>query len=179
MSWTPDDRIGVVVLTNLSGTNPVPTIVMRSVYDRLLGLDRTDWVGRAKADEARARERQQAREKQREDERVQRTSPSHRLDEYAGSYEHPAYGTVRVRHDGGALRLTLDSLDLTLEHFHYDVFRGVRSGGAPNPLEGERVRFSYGAAGKVDSLAIALEPAVAEIVFKRTRDTKTTSSSRH
>jgi hypothetical protein len=36
--------------------------------------------------------------------------------------------------------------------------------------------FSYGAQGRVETLTIPLEPAVAEIVFKRRRESSTAPS---
>jgi hypothetical protein len=173
MSWMPDERAGVMVLTNLSGVNPVPPLVMRTVYDRLLGLEPVDWAGRARADVARAQARQQARDKEREAERVTGTSPSHPLADYAGTYEHPAYGAVRVDHEAGRLKLTYEQFGLPLEHFHYDVFRTARSEAGTNPLERIRVTFSYGGRGRIDTLSAPLEPAASEIVFKRRAERKT------
>src|SRR6266516_8031805 len=44
MSWLPKERIGIMVLTNMSGDNPAPNIVTRNVIDRLLGSAPIDWV---------------------------------------------------------------------------------------------------------------------------------------
>ena len=38
ISLMPDDGLGMIVMSNLSGRNPVPKIVTYAVYDRLLGL---------------------------------------------------------------------------------------------------------------------------------------------
>jgi Domain of unknown function (DUF3471) len=167
MSWMPDDRLGVMVLTNFSGVNPVPAIVMRNVYDRLLGLDQIDWVARQRTALAFAEKRQKEREKEREAERVAGTSPSHAFSEYAGTFEHPGYGVIRIAHESGGLILTLDEFTVPLEHFHYDVFRTAKNANAPGLRELARVTFSYGGNGKVESASIPLEPAAPEIVFKR------------
>jgi CubicO group peptidase (beta-lactamase class C family) len=168
MSWMPDDRLGVMVLTNFSGVNPVPGIVMRQVYDRLLRLEPVDWVGRTKAQQARAEKRQKEREQKEEAEKVAGTSPSHPLAAYAGAYDHPGYGLVRVTESDGRLTLAIDSLVSELEHVHYDVFRGARSqGSAPSEFRNTRIRFTHGPDGKIDGVAIPLEPAAPEIVFKR------------
>jgi CubicO group peptidase (beta-lactamase class C family) len=166
MSWMPDDRIGVMVLSNYSGVNPVPAIVMRNVYDRLLGLDQIDWVARQRTVLAYADKRQKEREREREAERVAGTSPSHPLSDYAGTFEHPGYGVVRIAHENGGLAFMLDEFTVPLEHFHYDVFRRVK-GGARSPIDDARLSFWYGANGKVESVSIPLEPAAPEVVFKR------------
>ncbi len=46
VSLLPDDRVGVVVLSNLNGT-PLPGIVARHASDRLLGLEPIDWHDRS------------------------------------------------------------------------------------------------------------------------------------
>lgn len=166
MSWMPDDRLGVMVLTNFSGINPVPTIVMRNVYDRRLGLHHVDWVARTKAEQARNEQQRKEREQKREAERVAGTSPSHPLEQYAGTYEHPGYGIIQVTPEGGRLQLRLDDFVSRLEHFHYDVFRSEKDGTEP-PLENARVTFAYGPNGKVESLKIPLEPSAPDIVFTR------------
>ena len=45
-SFLPREKIGVLVLTNLSGHRPVPICVTRNAFDRLLGLDPVDWNAR-------------------------------------------------------------------------------------------------------------------------------------
>ena len=67
------------------------------------GLPRRDWntlllrvVRKQQADAAGDERQRQARRKY-------GTHPSRELSAYAGSYEHPAYGTVRVSLEGGVL----------------------------------------------------------------------------
>ena len=47
-SFLPRQKVGVLVLTNLSGNRPVPVCVTRNIFDRLLGLEPIDWVARCK-----------------------------------------------------------------------------------------------------------------------------------
>jgi CubicO group peptidase (beta-lactamase class C family) len=165
MSWMPDDRIGVMVLTNFSGVNPVTTIVMRNVYDRLLGLDPLDWVARQRTAVAYADKRQKEREKEKEAERVAGTSPSHPLADYAGTFEHPGYGVIRISQENGGLAFAMDEFSVPLEHFHYDVFRRVKK--SQSPIDDARLTFTNGPNGKVANVSILLEPAAPEIVFNR------------
>jgi CubicO group peptidase (beta-lactamase class C family) len=166
MSWMPSDRVGVVVLSNLSGINPVPTIVMRRVYDEVLGLPPVDWMGRQKEQQARAEARQKETAAREQAERVTGTSPSHALPDYAGTYEHRAYGTVRIGLEKDVLTLTVDGFILPLRHHHYDIFV-AQPAATPGPLANMRVTFTYGSNGRINALSMPLEPAVSPIVFAR------------
>lgn len=165
MSWLPADSLGVIVLTNFGGNNPVPTIVARNVYDRFLGLDQVDWVGRTKRQQDEGRVRQERQRREREAERTPGTSPSHALAAFAGTYEHPGYGRVVIRTGGPGLEMVLDGVVAGLSHFHYDIFELADPGGAV-PFQG-RMAFLTNKKGEVDRVAIPLEPNVSDIVFTR------------
>ncbi len=166
MSWLPEERIGIVVLTNLSGNNPVPTLVMRTLYDRLLGAPAVDWVARQREADARARERQERTRQERLAERQEGTKPSHAPAGYAGTYEHPGYGTLVIEAAAGVdLTATLAPHQARLTHFHFDVWE-IQDPGGVVPFSG-RVRFLTNAKGQVDRVLVPLEPAGAEIVFVR------------
>lgn len=116
----PDDRIGVVVLSNTtSGGGFTPTVMYR-LLDELLGLEPRDWFAdfKARYDAARAG-RQEVRGARRV---VAGAPPPRPLAEYAGDYEHPGYGTFSVSVDGDTLRPRFGVLDLTLAHRHFEVF---------------------------------------------------------
>lgn len=169
MGWLPNDAIGVMVLTNMSGeANPVPTIVERRVFDDLLRLEPIDWNARSKEQVASGRERQDEERRKREEERVAGTSPSQPLSAYTGSFEHPGYGRVDVSQEEGTLRLRLDRFTVALDHFHYDVFV-ADAGREMVPLEG-RVQFLMNAAGKIDRVALPLESGLDPIVFERVEE---------
>lgn len=167
MSWMPHDRLGIVVLTNLSGTNPVPNIVMLNAYERVLGLDQVDYFARAKAAQARSEQQGSEREKKREAERVVGTSPSRPLAQYAGAYEHPGYGTVSIAEKDGQLSLTRGPDTTVLEHFHYEVFRPAATADTRPWTPRLRLTFGAGASGRIESIAIPFEPAAPDVVFKR------------
>jgi CubicO group peptidase (beta-lactamase class C family) len=179
MAWLPDVKIGVMVLTNFSGTNPVPTLVSRHVFDRLLGLELIDWA-------KRTRERQARQEKQAEEarnktagERKPGTSPTHALADYAGRYEHPGYGAAEVTLEGSALRLRVAGFDLPLEHFHYDIFTPAKDKLplAAASFRGSRLVFRYNKKGDIDRVTIPLEPSIEDIVFTRAQQPAAPSQS--
>lgn len=168
LSFMPEEKIGVIVLTNLSGANPVPLIVTRNVYDRLLGLEPIDWAGRIKEELEKAKKAEEEAEKKRLAARREGTSPSHPLPEYAGRYEHPAYGTIQIDVQGSKLILSFREWRTPLTHVHYDIFEIPK---APrNPLGNRTVTFSYDKRGDIDRLAIPLERNVEDIVFTRVAD---------
>ena len=164
MSWMPREGIGVMVLTNLGGNNPTPTIVLRNVYDRLLGVEQVDWVGRTREQQQRAEARRAERRAEFKAQRVAGTSPSHRLADYVGDYEHPAYGVVTIGMRGGGLTAKWASFEGPLEHYHYDVFLAIF--GEPSDAgESSLMKFLYDKKGVVDRLENSMDSAVSDIVF--------------
>jgi hypothetical protein len=165
LSFMPQHDIGLVVLSNLD-RNPVPTIVARNLYDRLLGVEPIAWNARFQV------KRQKAEAKRDDPETViarkENAPPSHPLSDYVGIYEHPAYGSVRIERGGEALRWRFHRFNLPLRHFHYDIFEIEKI-----PLtayERLKVSFFYNKAGEIDRLAVPLEYTVDDIVFRRVAD---------
>ncbi len=179
MTWLPHDRIGIVVLSNLSGTNPVPNLVTLHLCDRLLGLPPVDGVARAKATQERSEKRGTEREQRREAERVTGTSPSHPLADYVGTYDHPAYGSIKIAADAGQLTVTHGVQTRRFEHFHFDVFRAVKTADTRDWDTRARITFTSNASGRVDSVAVPLEPALpGGVIFTRGPASTSTSSAR-
>jgi CubicO group peptidase (beta-lactamase class C family) len=167
MAWLPNDGIGVMVLTNMSGpANPVPNIVVRRVFDDLLGLPPIDWNARFRKDADEGRVRSDSTRRALEAARVAGTSPSHPLADYAGRYHHPGYGTFEIAVRDGGLALVYDGFDLPLSHYHYDVFHLDPQQLRGAPVSG-LVQFLTGADGKIERLAVPFESAIAPIVLER------------
>lgn len=170
MSWLPNERIGVIVLTNSTGAN-VANIITNHVYDVFLGLDPVDWIGRQKTALARGKVRADSVRIAREAERKPGTSPSHALADYAGTYEHPGYGQVIITATGGGLELQFDSHKAPLKHFHYDVFE-ITDPQNIVPLSG-RMTFLTNAKGVVDRIGMPIEQALSDRIFTRAAPTVT------
>jgi hypothetical protein len=178
MTWLPHDRIGIVVLSNFSGTNPVPNLVTQNLCDRLLRLSPVDTIARAKAAQERSEKRGTEREQRREAERVTGTSPSRPLADYAGTYEHPAYGPLKIAENAGELTITYGVQVRRFEHFHYDVFRAVKTADTRDWDARGRLTFTSNGAGRIESMAAPLEPAIpGGVVFKRKPASAGTSSA--
>jgi CubicO group peptidase (beta-lactamase class C family) len=120
----PEDRLGVVVLSNRAGLG-LPVMVAYELVDRYLGLQPTatidDWI-------ADVITKPQAAEDERwrrfETTRKKGTSPSLPLAAYAGNYACDLYGSATVRQEGAGLVLELGpNFHLPLAHWHDDVFQ--------------------------------------------------------
>ncbi|HET9266014.1 MAG TPA: serine hydrolase [Vicinamibacterales bacterium] len=161
----PDDGLGVVVLSNLNGT-PLPTIVARHATDRMLRLEPIDWNGRALKRREVGEKANEAAKKSAGEERKSGTKPAHPLDEYAGEYEHPAYGVVAVRQEGAALTAQFHDIPMRLNHWHYETFRGDVEDKSLSEVKLFFQFFTDGQ-GEVDRLTVPFEPAVEPISFRK------------
>ncbi|UCG53748.1 MAG: serine hydrolase [Candidatus Latescibacterota bacterium] len=161
VSFMPEDNIGVVVLTNLNGT-PFTLALTFNIYDRLLGLEEIDWNGRYKLVWTQLEQAQDESKGAEEVNRKGGTKLSHSLDDYAGVYTHPAYGSIEIVKTGKTLGGTYHHMDFELEHWHYDVFRSKTE-----PLEGLKLAFLSNLNGDIDCVSVALEQSVDAIEFTK------------
>jgi CubicO group peptidase (beta-lactamase class C family) len=162
VSLLPKDNIGLVILNNLE-SGPINYILAYNLYDRLLGLKPVDWAARTRSDVAKSKDAADKAKKEREKDRKPGTLPTHPLKDYAGDFDHPAYGRFTIRMEGDRLAADFHGLTYGLTHFHYDTFElknDLATIDAP-------LMFLMDARGDIGSLAIKLEPAVKEIVFAR------------
>ncbi len=166
LALLPEDRVGVVVLSNLGGVGFVSALTY-DLFDRLLGLPSHDWSRRFLEDERKGKSAQDEAEGKGYTARKTGTQPSHPLTEYAGHYEHPGYGKVRIEQSGETLNVRYGSLTTSLSHFHYDTFEFVAD---PVSEEKSTLRFETDLAGEIASLSIPMEPLVPAIVFQRVAD---------
>ncbi len=160
VGFLPDDDLGLVILTNKNGT-PLPAALMQTAFDRILDLEKTDWVAaiRPQGDGEDDEEEDAASE---ESERVTGTTPSHALADFAGVYEHPAYGQVTIQAKNDSLHIAYYTLDAPLAHWHYDTF--AIEGGV---FENTKLTFHTDASGRVETMTLPFEPALDPLVFTR------------
>ncbi|MBX7067625.1 MAG: serine hydrolase [Parachlamydiales bacterium] len=163
----PGENIGIVVLSNKNMT-PLPRYVSFQIMDRLLGLPYHDWFQEG-VDSIR-RNRQTLKEKVIEDDlsRKKGTTPSHPLQEFVGTYEHPGYGKVEISLEDGKLQAIYNDLRFVLDHWHYDVFRvSEEKQDMIISVEGTKFTFCNNADGEIGELIVPFEPLADDIVFKR------------
>jgi CubicO group peptidase (beta-lactamase class C family) len=152
VGFLPEEKMGVVILTNMNGTG-MTRAVMNKLLDMQLNAPR-DWSAdmRRRTDSTRARARIAAQRA--EAQRVPNTKPSLPLKEYAGTYADSLYGELVVSENGGKLSLAFGpNWRGDLEHWHFDTFRARFD----TPVLGAiPVTFRLNAAGKVDEVQLEM-----------------------
>jgi len=162
ISIMPADSIGVIVFTNR--ISQLPGIIAFTVYDRLLGLPETPWSDRGLKDYLKGRETARESRKKPDADRVMGTSPSHKIADYAGIYEDPAYGRVYITLRNDSLTFKFNEYELPLFHYHYDRFMTP-----DDQLYGKwSLMFGTDAQGDISQVKISLDEK--EVVFGRVAD---------
>lgn len=153
VALVPEERLGLVVLTNLDHTT-LPTAIFYRVVDAYLGRPATDWSKRFLDLRAAGEKAAAERERKMEAARVTGTTPSLALDAYAGTYSDEAYGDAQVRAENGKLVLGYGpAFTGDLEHWQYDTFRVTwRQPGARVLVGKTFATFALDAAGKPTTL---------------------------
>jgi CubicO group peptidase (beta-lactamase class C family) len=161
ISFMPNEHIGVIVFVIGNHIAPLYNPISYNVYERLLGMEPTPWTDRLldirlKGKKAGA----EARSKEGFG-RVPDTKPSHALADYAGEYEHPAYGSLKIGMKDNSLQFDFHKFILPLAHFHYDRFD------TPNDEENGKwsLNFSTNPQGDIDKVTLSLDEG--EVTFVR------------
>ena len=168
----PARRIGIFVSANLAGSVARTTLPYQ-IADLLLGLPPVDWSSRLRAEDDDFWAAEKAATAQRVDPQVPGTRPSRPLADYAGDYEHAAYGRLQVALSGQAqrpLQLRYNGMSSNAAHFHFEVFK------VPDDkldlLEQTKLQFITNIDGDVEAVQTRMEPNVPPIVFKRLPDAR-------
>jgi len=164
VSFLPEQKQGSVILTNRGG-NPLPMILSYNIFDRLLGLEPVNWRQRIGEQEKKARTAEEESKKKGLTTRRMGTKPSHDLKEYAGEFEHPAYGAFKIEVEKEDLKLAFNGRSTPLVHHHYDIFEIPEQPLQPFPKL--KLTFLTDVKGDIASLTVPLELNVKEIVFTR------------
>lgn len=168
----PSDSIGIVVLTNMDGTN-LPNVIRNVIADRMLDLNYIDWnarllEGKNKEDESAAPKKEDLKDpNQKED-----APPTHNLIDYVGKYQNEAYGTMKVELKDDKLMVDYHTLKIPFAHYHYDYFKST-SEDIPPML----INFGINEKGEINKLYAQLEQKVKEIEFTKIPDYIAGSSS--
>ena len=165
VSFLPNDRIGVLVFVIGDHSAPLYNVISYNVYERLLGMDQTSWSQRRLQQRlANKKAGTEARAKAGAD-RVPNTKPSHTLADYAGEFENPAYGILKIGLKGDQLQFGFHEFQFPMSHFHYDRFD------TPDDEQYGKfsINFRTNPQGDIDSAVTSLDQA--EVVFTRKPET--------
>lgn len=148
VAFLPDEKWGLVVLTNLGQTTMADALRF-ALIDILLDLPRKDWTSLYLAAAKKQEEQAAARRKERIAKRVQGAKPSLPLQGYSGAYENPGYGRVVIKAMDESLTLAWGGHTVWLQHWHYDTFETPEDA---MPIEQTSVTFRLGRDGDAASL---------------------------
>ena len=161
ISFMPNEHIGVIVFVIGNHIAPLYNPISYNVYERLLGMEPTPWTDRLL--DIRLKGKKASAEARSEEGfgRVPDTKPSHALADYAGEYEHPAYGILKIGMKDNSLQFDFHKIILPLAHFHYDRFD------TPNDEENGKwsLNFSTNPQGDIDKVTLSLDEG--EVTFVR------------
>jgi hypothetical protein len=148
----PEEKLGMVILSNANGS-PAPALVMYRALDQLLGAPPRDWLTEQKKIYDKAKSMAKDAEQKRIAARVPNTKPSLPLEKYAGEYADSMYGDIVFKMNNGKLMMDYgNTIDATLEHWHYDTFEAVATAATVGKLV---TTFALGPDGKVKSVDVA------------------------
>jgi CubicO group peptidase (beta-lactamase class C family) len=170
VGFIPGKNIGLVILTNRADNYEFISSLSFSTYDRALGLKEISWSKRLIDEFPAALAGLKANRETEEKNRKKDTKPSHALADYAGKYEHPAFGAVKIEFKDNNLVFSLRDIKdtiTTLKHFQYDTFKTSSKsiiGGFDM-----KMTFMMNEKGDIDRLLLPLEPAVKDIVFNKVK----------
>lgn len=156
----PEENIGVAVLTNKS-PNTLTRAITMYVLDRLLELPEKDWnayyIGRRDKSAKKAKTAWQKTQ----NERIQNTSPSHKLTAYTGEYNDPLSGKAEVKLENGKLAFYHNHKYIAdLEHWHYDTFLATWRDPFVADWAGRFVQFRLDVKGNVEALEATFDNPV-------------------
>ncbi len=119
----PYDDIGIITFSiGDQGASLGNTIIGYNLVERLLGLEQTDWNGRRLADHIKGKELSKMARSQVGFDRVEGTSPTHPIRNYAGVFTNKAYGDFIVDYKKDSLYFNFRNTILPLTHYHYNRF---------------------------------------------------------
>ena len=145
----PGEKLGVYVFGNYDHAE-VRHALMFKAFDQFgLGGNR-DWNAEFLKLYENIRAQGEKEVKSFEAKRVANTSPTLSLEQYAGKYTDPLYGELEVKAENKKLLISLNNYQkATLEHWHYDTFRGEYD----KAWNGTALaQFSLNASGQLDKI---------------------------
>lgn len=158
VGFMPEERAGVVILTNLNQTVFVDAMLWYTL-DRLLTAAPRDWSAELLKVSNRLQAGLQGFEAARVAARIKDTRPSLPLEKYVGTYADSLFGDARVTiEDGHLVARYGTAFTGDLAHWHYDTFQATWR----DPMLGAGlITFELGPNGSVARMSI---PSLADFI---------------
>ncbi len=164
MTLIPDEKFAVIALSNATSSFAVNALGHYAADEALGVEDIPDWSARFNEIFSNLMQGAMAGMQAKAEAKVPDTTPSKPLEEYAGKYVHPGFGTMEFALTEQGLAGTWNGLPAMLVHYNYDVFDLMLPVlGAAVPAE-----FVY-EDGEIAGLSVMMEPTpgVKPEIFKR------------
>ncbi len=166
----PEEKLGVVILTNLHVTS-LHTALLYRIFDAFLKAKPEDWSSLYLKVRTTEELKAAAEEAEREKARVTNTQPSLPLSRYAGTFSNTTYGDATVIEEGGKLVVRLSASPTyigDLEHWQHDTFL---SRWRDPVAEKTFISFTLNAAGEVDEMKLKVADFIdfGEYLFTRAK----------
>ena len=164
----PSDSLGIVVLSNQDGS-AVPGIIRNLVADRMLNLKYHDWNSDLKhaADKGRESEEKAKKEKVAE----LKHPATHKLADFAGNYNNPGYGIMKLYVKNDSLFIKTVTHTLFMRHDNYDIFEvfdvDPKDGIDTADSGGLKLQFRMNISGDIESIEGQLEGGLKPIIFTK------------
>jgi len=161
----PSDSIGIVVLANQNGSS-VPSLVRNTIADRLINVERTDWIKRY---EDRKAEQEDVEVESEDAPTQKKQAPQHQPKDFTGFYENLGYGQFEIIVENDSLFAVLPLWKLYLEHKHFDIYNSykVTDEGIDISDEGLAFNFQIDNEGEIYNLKLKIEPTLQPLEFIR------------
>lgn len=167
INFLPKEKVGIIVLSNKNLTS-LPAYLSIDIIDKVMELPARNWMDLGRTSIQKEREIAKGEAAKEDRLRKKGTLPSHPLEDYIGTYEHPGYGSMTIDVENGRLQAHFNGITSTLEHWHYDVFSiSEESQDRIAPIEGMKFTFHNNPDGDIGELHVPFEPGAGHIVFKR------------
>jgi CubicO group peptidase (beta-lactamase class C family) len=160
----PSDSIGIFVSSNQGG---VTSSIRNFIADRLLKLPYRNWNKIIFDSDKKAIDAAKAVVKNDSLGHQFNTKPSHELKNYTGTYKNPGYGSINITLKDGGLISKFNSIDIRLDHFHYDQFNVVILDPSIEGQDPIRFSFHMDEKGDINKLTAPLEGGVKDIEFEK------------
>jgi CubicO group peptidase (beta-lactamase class C family) len=171
----PGDGVAIITLANIDHAG-ILDVITNHLADRVLQLPQINWNATALAKRNAVKQLDTAAESKKNAARRSGTKPSHSLADYAGDYENAGYGVLHVDATSNGLRATFNRIETPLEHWHYDVFNGLKNENDP-VFEDMKYNFWTDFAGNINAVEASFEPRVSPIVFDKKPDARLSDPS--